>query len=294
MIEGADWTPAENQLRRLELKCRRPVEHLLAGEYRSVFHGQGIEFVDVRPYQPGDDVRMMDWKITARTGEPHIKRYIEEREQFIYLLVDVSASMIDRPSSQKRKTMIELCSLIALSALGNNDRVGLVLFSDRIEYVIQPSKGRQHGLRIMDALVGYKPKGRETAFQEVLVHFGQMARKQSVAFIVSDFLAGDYLGELRSLGMRHDVNAVNLIEDFGSGAVDSGLIRLQDTETGELRHVDLKGRFSRQDLHHERLQEEMVESGVNLLEIAVGEDCVSALAGFFRSRQRRLADETGG
>lgn len=284
----------ESQIRLLELKCRRPVEHLLAGEYHSVFHGQGIEFVDVRPYQPGDDVRMMDWKITARTGEPYIKRYIEEREQFIYLLVDVSASMVSSRNGDKRRTVTELCSLIALSALGNNDRVGLILFSDRIEQLIPPSKGRQHGLRIMDALTRFEPQGQGTEFGEALAHFGQMARKQSVAFVVSDFLAVDYIEELSSLATRHDVNAINVIELLNANTDRDGLVRIEDSETGELRYVDFDRRIAESERHHEQLQERMVEGGVNLLEIAVGEDCVTSLAGFFRSRQRRLADETGG
>ncbi|MDA9317379.1 DUF58 domain-containing protein, partial [Puniceicoccaceae bacterium] len=150
----------ESRLNLLEMKCRRPVEHLLAGEYRSVFRGRGVEFEDVRIYQPGDDVRTMDWKVTARTGEPHIKRYIEEREQFIYLLVDVSASMLHDQEERKRQTMSEVCALLTMAAIKNQDRVGLILFSDRIEHVISPGKGRLHAMRIMDDLMHFKPKGK--------------------------------------------------------------------------------------------------------------------------------------
>lgn len=284
----------ESRLRLLELKCRRPVAHLLVGEYRSVFKGQGVEFEDVRPYQPGDDVRMMDWKVTARTGTAHIKRYIEEREQFIYLLVDVSASMLDGEGGRKRATMAELGSLITMSAIGNGDRVGLVLFTDRIELMIPPSKGRQHGLRIMEALVGFQPEGRETAFSEVLTRFGHMARKRSVAFVISDFLAGDYLDDLSALALRHDLNAVNLLETDGLETELEGLVRLVDSESGETHYVDLRRRKVADERHHEALQEQMMERGVSLMELGVGEDCVSALAGFFRARQRRLEDETGG
>ncbi|MGB6221929.1 DUF58 domain-containing protein [Haloferula sp.] len=284
----------ESRLRLLELKCRRPVEHLLVGEYRSVFRGQGVEFEDVRPYQPGDDVRTMDWKVTARTGTPHIKRYIEEREQFIYLLVDVSASMLEGAGGRKRATMAELGSLITMAAVGNGDRVGLVLFTDQIELLIPPGKGRQHGLRIMEALVGFKPVGRQTAFSDVFARFGHLARKRSVAFVISDFLAGDYLEEMSSLALRHDLNAVNLLEVDGLESVDEELVRLEDAESGEVRFVDLGRKKASEDRHHETLQEQMMERGVSLMEVGVGEDCVSALAGFFRSRQRRLADETGG
>lgn len=248
----------------------------------------------MRPYQAGDDVRMMDWKVTARTGTAHIKRHIEEREQFIYLLVDVSASMLEGVGGRKRETMAELGSLITMSAIGNGDRVGLVLFSDQIELMIPPGKGRQHGMRIMEALIAFEPKGRKTAFSEVFAGFGHLATKRSVAFVISDFFAGDYLDELSSLALRHDLNAVNLLETDGLESADSGLVRLQDAESGESRYVDLGRRTAEDERHHEALQEQMLERGVSLMEVGVGEDCVEALAGFFRSRQRRLADETGG
>lgn len=284
----------ETRLRLMDLKCRRPVEHLLTGEYRSVFRGQGVEFEDVRPYQPGDDVRTMDWRVTARTGTPHIKRHIEEREQFIYLLVDVSASMLEGAGGRKRATMAELGSLITMSAVGNGDRVGLLLFSDRIELMIPPGKGRRHGLRIMEALVGHQPEGRRTDFREVFTRFGHLARKSSVVFVISDFLAGDYHDDLASLALRHDMNAVNLLDMDVVLDKSAGLVRLIDLESGETRIVDPASRGTDEDRHHETLQEQMMERGVNLMEVAVGEDCVTALAGFFRSRQRRLADETGG
>ncbi|EMI55497.1 DUF58 domain-containing protein [Rhodopirellula sallentina] len=285
---------SDSRLSLLELQCRRPVEHLLAGEYRSIFRGQGIEFEDVRRYQPGDDVRSMDWKVTARTGEPHIKRYIEQREQFLYLLVDVSASIVESPDGRKRATMVELASLLTMAAIRNNDRVGLILFSDRVELVIPPGKGRRHALRIMDTLLNFEPKGRTTHFETVLGRFGHMARKHSVVFVLSDFLAPDYLEELRALAGRHDVNAVNILEPPVSTESITELVHMQDTETGDHRYVDL-ARTRKQDRpHHVDLQEEMLQCGISLMELAVGEDCVNALAGFFHARQRRIADETGG
>jgi uncharacterized protein (DUF58 family) len=160
----------DQHLNLLELKCRRPVEHLLAGEYRSVFRGRGVEFEDVRPYQPGDDVRTMDWKVTPRTGKPHIKRYIEEREQFIYLLGDVSASMRLDDGGMKHKTVVEISALITMSAIKNQDRVGLILFSDGVEQVVPPGKGRSHALRIMDERMNFKPKGKGTDIVETLAY----------------------------------------------------------------------------------------------------------------------------
>ena len=284
----------DSRLKFLDLKCRFPVEHLLAGEYRSVFKGRGLEFEDVRVYERGDDVRAIDWKVTARTGKPHVKRFIEEREQFVYLVVDVSASLLDDADGRKRATMAELCSLITLAAIKNNDRVGLILFSDRLEMVIPPGKGRQHALRIMDTLVSYKPEGRKTSFQDALGRFAHMAQKRSIAFIVSDFLAGDYLDELSALALRHDVNAVNLMSMPKSKQPRDGLMRIHDTETSERQLVDLRQSWEESDGHHRKLQESLLDCGIDLMELVVGEDCVDALSGFFRTRQRRVADKTGG
>jgi uncharacterized protein (DUF58 family) len=284
----------ESQLNLLELKCRRPVEHLLAGEYRSVFRGRGVEFEDVRPYQPGDDVRSMDWKVTARTGEPHIKRYIEEREQFIYLLVDVSASMLHDADGRKRKTMAEVCALLTLAAVKNHDRIGLILFSDRIEQIVPPGKGRSHAMRLMDELMHFKPQGRGTDFTEMLGRFGHMARKHSIAFVVSDFMTDDYVQELQALAFRHDVNAINLSDPHLLDAQASGLVRMQDSESNEQRIIDLGRSGGETPAHSTRLKQAMLESGVDLLDLPVGGDCVAALAGFFHQRQRRQVDETGG
>lgn len=284
----------ESRLNLLELKCRHPVEHLLAGEYRSVFRGRGIEFEDVRPYQPGDDVRAMDWKITARTGEPHIKRFIEEREQFIYLLVDVSASMLHDASGKKRQTMAEVCALITLAAIKNQDRVGLILFSDQIEQVIPPGKGRNHAMRIMDQLMHFQPTGKGTNFTEMLSRFGQIARKHSVAFVVSDFLTEDYVSELQALAFRHDINAIHIADKKLDPSDSAGLVRITDAESEEGCIIDLKAKHNRSPMYQQQLHQTMMESRVNLLNLEVGANCVEALAGFFHSRQRQAIDETGG
>lgn len=282
----------DQRLNLLELKCRRPVEHLLAGEYRSVFRGRGIEFEDVRLYQPGDDVRSMDWKVTARTGEPHIKRYIEEREQFIYLLVDVSASMRHGNHGAKAKTVAEICALITMAAIKNQDRVGLILFSDEIEQVVSPAKGRSHAMRIMDQLVNFEPKNKGTDFVEAIGRFGHLARKHSVVFVVSDFLTEGYSRELQNLAFRHDVNAIHIFDRQLQQSAATGLVRMEDAESGEQQVIDLKP--SDEQGHQQQLRQQMLETGVNLLDLDVGGDCVKALAGFFHQRQRQVVDETGG
>jgi uncharacterized protein (DUF58 family) len=283
----------ESQLKLLELKCRRPVEHLLAGEYRSVFRGRGVEFEDVRLYQPGDDVRTMDWKVTARTGEPHIKRFVEEREQFVYLLVDFSASMLQDADGRKRQTITEVCALLTLAAVKNQDRIGLLIFTDQIEHIVPPGKGRTHAMRIMDALLHFQPEGRGTNFSEMMGRFGHMARKHSILFVVSDFFAEDYARDLQSLAYRHDVNAIHLSEPQLMAANFSGLVRMQDAESGVQQTVDLGQASSQMQGHMEQLKQTMLESRVSLLDLPVGADCVEALAGFFHERQSLQLNESG-
>lgn len=287
MLEDLD-----QRLNLLEMKCRRPVEHLLAGEYRSIFRGRGIEFEDVREYQPGDDVRTMDWKVTARTGVPHIKRYIEEREQYVYLLVDLSASIRSDVAGRKRKTVAEVGALLTMTAIQNHDRVGLILFTDRIEQVVLPGKGRSHAMRIMDALANFEPEGRGTDFPKMLSRFGQMARKYSIVFLISDFLADGFAPELTALACRHDLNAIHLIEEPFEQSDTDGLVRMEDAETGAQTIVDFTE--LKESKLRSSLGEEMRDGQIHLLELPTGSDCVEALAGFFNARQRRWVDETGG
>ncbi|MGC6423949.1 MAG: DUF58 domain-containing protein [Lentimonas sp.] len=284
----------DQRLNLLELKCRRPVEHLLAGEYRSVFRGRGIEFEDVRPYQPGDNVRTMDWKVTARTGEPYIKRYIEEREQFFYLLVDVSASMRHGTHGRKAATVTEVCSLLTMAAIKNQDRVGLILFSDEIEQIVPAAKGRSHALRIMDELINFQPRKTGTDFVETLGRFSHLVRKHSVLFVVSDFLCDEYAKEVQHLAFRHDVNAIHISDNQIEALGATGLVRMQDSESGEQTVIDLKSGAHANEGHRAKLRQQMQESGVNLLDLEVGGDCVDALAGFFHQRQRQVINETGG
>lgn len=284
----------DQRLNLLELKCRRPVEHLLAGEYRSIFRGRGIEFEDVRPYQPGDDVRTMDWKVTARTGIPHIKRYVEEREQFFYLIVDVSASMRHGSYNKKAQTVSEVCALLTMAAIKNQDRVGLILFSDEIEQIVPAAKGRSHAMRIMDELINFQPKHTGTDFTQALGRFAHMARKRSVVFVVSDFFTENYSHELQNLACRHDVNAIHIAQRPFDPSAAKSLVRMQDAESGQQQIIDLKAQSDAGDTHTEQLQREMLESGVNLLSLEVGQDCVEALAGFFQERQRKTSESTGG
>ncbi len=284
----------ENRLNQLEFKCRRPVEHVLAGEYQSVFRGRGLEFEDVRPYQHGDDVRAMDWKVTARTGEPHIKRYVEEREQVVYLLVDVSASMRHDNSGNKRETLTELCALITLSAIKNQDRVGLILFSDQIEQIIMPSKGRRHAMRIIDELINFKPTNKKTDLLSMLERFRHLSRKYSIVFLVSDFLTDPSTLELQALSSTHDLNTIQILHPANEPKQGRALIRIEDAETGQQEVIDSTYQNTQYAAQQVQLREEMFKAGVNLMQIESGSDCVDALTAYFHERQRREIDETGG
>ena len=284
----------EHRLNLLEFKCRRPVEHVLAGEYKSVFRGRGLEFEDVRPYQHGDDVRAMDWKVTARTGEPHIKRYIEEREQVVYLLVDVSASMRHDNSGNKRETLTELCALITLSAIKNQDRVGLILFSDQIEQIIMPSKGRRHAMRIIDELINFKPTNKKTDLLSMLERFRHLSRKYSIVFLISDFLTDPSMLELQALSSTHDLNTIQILHPANEPKKGRALIRIEDAETGQQEVIDSTYQNTQYAAQQVQLREEMLKAGVNLMQIESGNDCVDALTAYFHERQRREIDETGG
>ena len=235
-----------HRLNLLEFKCRRPVEHILAGEYQSVFRGRGLEFEDVRAYQCGDDVRAMDWKVTARTGNPHIKRYIEEREQVVYLLVDVSASMRHDNSRNKRETLTELCALITFAAIKNQDRVGLILFSDQIEQIIMPSKGRRHAMRIIDELINFKPTNKKTDLASMLGRFRLLSRKYSIVFLISDFLTDPNTLELQALSNVHDLNTIQILHLANKSKQGRALIRIEDAETGQQQVIDSAHQYKQQ------------------------------------------------
>ena len=289
-------SPLDQRLDRLEWRCRRPVEHFLAGAYRSIFKGRGIEFEDVRTYQPGDDVRSMDWKVTARTGVPHVKRFIEEREQCFYLLVDLSASVLSDTSGSKREALAELACMITLAAIQNNDRVGLILFSDQVEMLIRPAKGRLHARRMMEALLTCEPKGKETDLRVALATLAQLARKPSVAFILSDFLTEGYEQELQTIAWQHDLVAVNLLDPLELNPPTRGLVRVHDAESGAENVIDFRA-TDPDDIKQSRrtlLRHTLTDCGVDLLETTIGEDPVTVLLDFFHTRQRRVADETGG
>ncbi len=228
-----------HQIRFIQIFTSRAVNDILAGEYQSVFKGRGMEFDEVREYQPGDDVRTIDWNVTARTGHPFVKRYVEERELTVLLAVDISASgLFGSVAKKKSEVAAELCALLAFSAIKNNDKVGLLLFSNRIEKFIPPRKGGSHVLRIIREVLGYQPEETGTDLAQALEYLGKVVHKRGVVFLLSDFLAPDFKKPLGLLARRHDLIAISIIDRRELEIPALGLIELLDAESGDSRLVD--------------------------------------------------------
>jgi uncharacterized protein (DUF58 family) len=283
------------QIRRLQLKARRAVEDLLGGEYHSVFKGTGISFEEVREYQPGDDVRAIDWNVTARMGHPFIKRFVEERELTVMLAVDCSGShQFGTRHQQKREVAAELAAVLAFSAISNNDRVGLVQFTDRIEHFVPPRKGSRHVLRLIRDVLFYEPKQRGTSLREGLDFLNRVLRRRTIIFFLSDFFDQDYDNALKRTGRRHDLIAVRITDPGEEEIPPVGLLELEDAETGKRLLLDTSSRQVRDDFRRraeERraaLQQLTRAAAVDLIEVSTDGSHLDALIRFFRQRERRL------
>ncbi len=290
----------DQRLRQLQLRTRYPVEHLLAGEYRSVFKGRGMDFDEICAYHPGDEVRAIDWNVTARTGRPHIKRYVEERELAVWLVVDVSASCrIVAPGGSKWDAMHELVALLAISAIHNHDRVGMILCSDRVEQILQPRKGRQHAMRLLNDLLAIEPGSRGSNPAPALDAILHMARRRALVVMLSDFLFDLDRERLGPVAFRHDFIGIAVNHPSEIEPPPCGLAAVRDSETGEALVADF-GRSGRDlcrkvfDERRRRLREEFGAVRADFLELDSSCDCAEELARFFRHRLRRTADETGG
>src|SRR5689334_6036683 len=236
------------QIRRLQLRARRAVENLLGGEYHSVFKGAGIAFEEVREYQPGDDIRTIDWNVTARMGHPFIKRFIEERELTVMLLVDCSGSnQFGTRLQQKREVAAELAAVLAFSAISNNDKVGLIAFTDRVERFVPPRKGTRHVLRLIRDVLFYQPQHRRTSVQQALDYLNRVVHRRVIVFLLSDFLDRGYEKSLKRTGRRHDLVAVRITDPREEELPAVGLLELEDAETGERELVDTYSKAARDE-----------------------------------------------
>ena len=285
------------RIRRIEITTRKLVNDGFAGEYQSVFKGRGMEFDEVRQYQPGDDVRSIDWNVTARTGEPYVKSYMEERELTVMLAVDVSGSGdFGTRNRFKRELAGELAAVMSFAATTNNDKVGLLLFTDRVESVVPPRKGRSHVLRMVRDLLLFQPVGAGTDIRLALDTVHQMLKRRSIVFLVSDFLADpkSYRQAMMITNRRHDVVAFDLRDPLEHEIADVGVIALEDAESGQLRWVDTGSKewgreFAEKVAHLEDGKREVFSAaGVDRIRVTTERDYVAELGAFFKDRLRRL------
>jgi uncharacterized protein (DUF58 family) len=285
------------RIRRIELRTRRLVDASLAGAYHSVFKGRGMEFDTVRPYDPGDDIRSIDWNVTARAGEPFVKQYVEERELTVMLALDTSASTrFGTVRRQKRDAAAELGAAVAYSAVMNNDRAGLLLFSDRVELYVPPRKGRNHILRLIRDLLAVEPQGKETDLALGLQTLNRLLKRRSIIFFMSDFLASpaSYARDLALAARRHDFIAVTLSDPLEHvWPAQTGLTRLRDAETGALSWID-SARPGWQQAYQEQARRfvevrdsALTKADVDRIELSTEVDTVSALTRFFQRRSQR-------
>ena len=282
------------KIRVLQITTRKVVNDVLAGEYGSVFRGRGMEFDEVREYMPGDEIRSIDWNVTARTGHPYVKRFVEERELTVMFLVDLSSSgAFGSVRKLKNEIAAELCALLAFSAVKNNDKVGMIVFTDRVEMFIPPKKGTKHVLRVIRELLNFKPRPASTDIEGALDYLGRITTKRSVVFLVSDFQAEGFEKKMRVLGKRHDLIAVTIVDPREVRLPDVGLIELEDSETGETVLVDtgsaaVRKRYERLGREEQaRLKGLFSSMGVDQIEVMTDRDYVPGLISFFRTREKR-------
>ena len=283
------------KVRRIEITTRRVVTDVLAGEYHSIFKGRGMEFSDVREYQLGDDIRTIDWNVTSRTGSLHVKKFVEERELTVLLMLDASGSAdFGTVSRFKREVAAEMGALLAFSAIKNNDRVGAIVFTDEVEMFIPPRKGRPHVLRVIRDLLFFQPKGRKTNLAMAAEYLNCVTRKRAVVFLLSDFLTAGFEKPLRVAAKKHDLIAIFISDPREREIPAVGLLELEDAESGERLLLDTNDRralalFSERVRRHSDEQKAALKAmGVDIIEITTGAPYDLPLQRFFKMRARRL------
>ena len=284
------------QVRRMHIRTRRLVDGSFSGEYHSIFKGRGMEFAEVREYSPGDDVRTIDWNVTARVGRPFVKQYVEERELTVMLAIDCSAST-RFTTTEHSKTAIanNVAAILAMSAMQNNDKVGLILFTDEVEKFIPPKKGRSRARYLLHELLSFRPARRGTNVGRAIEFLRQTTHRRSVSFIISDFRTSDFERPLRLVSKRHDIIPISIDDPREMEIPNVGLLTVQDLETGMSRLIDTTNRDVRR-VYYEHQQRALVRRrglfyslGMDTVELNTDQPYLPALLGFFRRRQRRLA-----
>lgn len=283
------------KIRKIEIKTRGLSQNIFAGEYHSAFKGRGVIFSEVREYQPGDDIRDIDWNVTARHNKPFVKVYEEEREMTVMLLVDVSGSRdFGACGDVKKEKMAEIAATLAFSSITNNDKVGVIFFSDKIEKFIPPKKGRKHILLIIREIINFTPESEGTNIEVALEFLNNVLKKRSTAFLISDFIDGhDYFKSMSIANKKHDLAAIQVYDRRDADLPDVGLIRLRDLETGADRWIDTSSSKVRKQYakswyeQQQKLSSTVTRCGVDMASITTDEDFVKALLGLFRRRGTR-------
>ncbi|KAF0213016.1 MAG: hypothetical protein FD178_3033 [Ignavibacteria bacterium] len=282
------------QVKQIEIRTRGLVNEVFSGEYHSVFKGRGMEFSEVREYDFGDDIRNIDWNVTARFGHPYVKIIEEERELTVMLLVDMSGSLgFGSVEKTKQQIAAELSAILAFSALKNNDKVGLILFTDRIEKFIPPKKGKTHSLRIIREVLQFEPQGNQTNIKEALEYFNHTIKKKAIVFLISDFIDGGYDKILKIVGRKHDLIGVVLQDQREKALFDAGLVKFRDAESGEIRYLDTTDKSVQKTvLEHSRKwsagrKSLFLSSRLDSIEIETSQSYVKPLVDFFKQREKR-------
>ncbi|MEK7749740.1 MAG: DUF58 domain-containing protein [Planctomycetota bacterium] len=282
------------KIQQIQIHTRRLVNEAFVGEYHSVFKGRGMEFDEVREYQPGDEIRTIDWNVTARMGRPFIKRYVEERELTVMLLVDVSASgNFGSIKHLKNEVAIEICAILAFSAIKNNDKVGMIMFTDKIEKFIPPKKGPKHVLKVIRELLCSQPTGKGTNISVALEYLNKITHRRTISFIVSDFIANDYAHALRIANKRHDMIAITIVDPREQELPNVGFIELREAESGEILLLDTADSLARKEfgaLNNRRRQEQsrlFRSMGVDEIVVNTNKHYVEPIVRFFRMREKR-------
>lgn len=279
------------KVRKIEIKTRRVSDHVFGGEYHSTFKGRGMTFSEVRQYQFGDDVRAIDWNVTARYNEPYIKVFEEERELTLMLMVDVSGSQLFGTKNQFKKEIVtEIAATLAFSATQNNDKIGLILFTDQIELFIPPKKGKSHVLRIIRELIEFESKSTKTDISQALKYLSNIQKKKAIVFVLSDFIDKDYSKTLKIIANKHDVTGIRVYDERETAISNLGVIPLEDQETGELRLVNTSSKKMRNayaQFYQEKaafFENSFSKSGAGTMTCSTQENYVKKLLGYFKRR----------
>ncbi|MDO8603192.1 MAG: DUF58 domain-containing protein [Candidatus Omnitrophota bacterium] len=283
------------KVRQIEIKTGRLVNEVFAGEYESVFKGMGMEFHEVREYVPGDDIRSIDWNVTARAGHPYVKKFIEERELTVIVMADVSGSgSFGTRNKMKIELMAEIGAVLSFSAIKNNDKIGLMLFTDKVEKFIPPKKGRPHVLRVIRELLYYKPESRKTSINSALEYLGKVLKKRAVIFLISDFIDTGYERMLGILNKRHDIIGISISDPREKDMPDIGLVKFEDAETGEILYLDTGDELLKKELSKKRSalldnrNKAFRSIGLDSIDIFTDKPYIEPLIIFFRMRARRF------